>query len=211
MIRRHIEKSTWSNSLSFSLLISNLKSHQSFQTLFNTVAWTLKPKAGMTSFSYVKVESKFLADRIWSISSDWVSLIKIENSSKDIALSVTVNRKTGSKEVANLLHKCGHGISNADICHLNKSWANKVIISTNQILPSTLSIGKSIHVAIDNSDGKQQTITETKTTHYTNGVAFQLHTSNFTELVSTQKIEKTECGVFLKDREREREVTVILR
>ena len=98
---------------------------------------------------------------------------------------MTVNRITGSKEVANLLHKCGHGISYADIRHLNKSWANEVTINTNQILPSTLSIGKSIHVAIDNSDGKQQTITGSKTTHYTNGVAFQLHTSNPTEKVST--------------------------
>ena len=106
----------------------------------------------MTGFGYVKVESKFLADRIWSISSDWESLIKKENSPKAIALSMTVNRITGSKEVANLLHKCGHGISYADIRHLNKSWANKVTINTNQILPSTLSIGKSIHAAIDNSN-----------------------------------------------------------
>ena len=77
MIRRHIEKSTGREPLSFSELISNLKSHQPLQTLSNTIAWTLKPKAGMTSFGYVKVESKFLADRIWSISSDWESLIII--------------------------------------------------------------------------------------------------------------------------------------
>ena len=108
----------------------------------------------MTSFSYVKVESKFLADRIWSISSDWVSLIKIENSSKDIALNVNVNRKTGSKEVANLLHKYEHVISYAGISYLNKSWANVVTINTNQIPSSDLSIGKSIHVASDHSHGK---------------------------------------------------------
>ena len=91
---------------------------------------------------------------------------------------MTVNRITGSKEVANLLHKCGHGISYSDIRHLNKRWANEVTINTNQILTSTLSIGKSIHVTTDNSDGKQQTMTGSKTTHYTNDVAFQLHTSN---------------------------------
>ena len=71
--------------------------------------------------SFVKVESKFLADIMWSISSDWGSLIEKENSPKTIALSMTVNRITGSKEVANLLHKCGHGISYADSRHLNKS------------------------------------------------------------------------------------------
>ena len=109
---------------------------------------------------------------------------------------MTVNGITGSKVVANLLHKCGHKIFYADICHLNKSWANEVTTNTNQIFPSAFFSGNSIHVAIDNSDGKQQTITGSKTTHYTNGVAFQLHTSNPTEILSTQNIEKTECGVF---------------
>ena len=66
---------------------------------------------------------------------------------------MTVKRITGSKEVANLLHKCGHAISYADIRHLNKRWANEVTTNTNQILPSNFSSGKSIHVAIDKSDG----------------------------------------------------------
>ena len=63
-------------SLSFSKLINNLKSHQLLQPLFATIAWSLKPKAVTTSFGYVEVESEFLADRIWPISSDWESLIK---------------------------------------------------------------------------------------------------------------------------------------
>ena len=100
MIRRHIEKSTGRRPLSFSKLINNLKSNQLLQPLLNTIAWTLKPKAGMTSFGYVNDETKFLADRIWSISSDRESLIKKENSLKAIAPSMTVNRITGSKEVA---------------------------------------------------------------------------------------------------------------
>ena len=101
MIKRHIETSTGREPMSFSELIKNLKRHQSLQPLLNKIAWTLKPKAGMTSFGYVKVESKFLADRIWSISSNWESLIKKESSPKAIALSMTVNKITGSKEVAN--------------------------------------------------------------------------------------------------------------
>ena len=88
--------------------------------------------------------------------------------------------------IINLLH----------ICHLNKSCANDVTIYVNQILPSTLSFGKSINVAINNSDGKQQTMTGIKTTYYTNGVAFQLHSTNPTVTISTQNIAKTECGVF---------------
>ena len=56
MIRRHIEKSTVREPLLFSELISNLKSHQPLQPLFNTLAWTVKPKAEMTSFGYVKLK-----------------------------------------------------------------------------------------------------------------------------------------------------------
>ena len=59
MIRRYIKKSTGIiEPKSFSESISNLKTHQPLQPFFNTIAWTLKVKAGM-SFSYVKVESKF--------------------------------------------------------------------------------------------------------------------------------------------------------
>ena len=112
-----------------------------------------------------------------------------------------MNIITGSKESANLLHKCGHGISYADIRHLNKTWANEVTRNTNQNLQSTLSSGTSAHFIIDNFDGQQQTINGNETIHNTNGVAFQLHTSNSTEIISTQNIEKTKCGVFLKDPE----------
>ena len=71
MTRCHIEKSTGREPLSLSEFINNLKSHQPLlPSLFNTIVWILKPKAGMTSLGYVKVESKFLGDRIWSISSE---------------------------------------------------------------------------------------------------------------------------------------------
>ena len=36
--------------------------------------------------------------------------------------------------MTNLLHKCRYGY--ADILHLGMNWASKVIINTNQVLPS---------------------------------------------------------------------------
>ena len=103
MIRHHIEKSTERKSLSFSELIINLRSPQALQPLFSTIAWTLKHKAGITSIGYVKVESKFLADRMWPINSDWELLIKKENFPKAIALSMTVNRTTGLQRGVKLI------------------------------------------------------------------------------------------------------------
>lgn len=114
----------------------------------------MKLKVGTTSFGYINVESKFLTDRIWSIYTDWKSLIRNEKSSKAIALSMTINRTTGGKGMANLLHKRGHEISHTEICHLNKSWANKVAINTNRVLSASLSTARPTHVFIDNSDRK---------------------------------------------------------
>ena len=79
------------------------------------IARALKPKVGMTSFAYVKAKSKFSAAKIWSVNSDWESLIKKENFPKAIALSMTANRITGRKEVAKLLHKYGRGFCYVDI------------------------------------------------------------------------------------------------
>ena len=35
--------------------------------------------------------------------------------------------------------------------------------------------GKTVHIPIDNSDGRQQTLIVTHTTHYANGTVFQLN------------------------------------
>ena len=104
-------------------------------------------------------------------------------------------RKTGCKEVPNILLKCGYGISNAEIRLLNCS-ANKVLITTNRILQSTLSTNKSLHVSINNSDGKQQQITGSKTTRYTNGVALHLQAISSPKTMSSQNNEKTEGEPF---------------
>ena len=63
-------------------------------------------------------------------------------------------------------------------------------------------VGKFIHIGINNSNGKQQTITENKTTLCKNGVAFQLQTINSSEMMSSQYEEKTELKMkfFLIDR-----------
>lgn len=99
---------------------------------------------------------------------------------------MTINRTTGGKGMANLLHKRGHEISHTEICHLNKSWANKVAINTNRVLPASLSTARPTHVFIDNSDRKQQTITGSKTTCYTNCMVFLLQNIKSPDKISPQ-------------------------
>ena len=40
-------------------------------------------------------------------------------------------------------------------------------------MPQSIEKKKAVHISIDNSDGKQQTLTGANTTHYTNGIIFQ--------------------------------------
>ena len=81
---------------------------------------------------------------------------------------------TGSKETANYLHQCGHGILYADIQLLNTDWVNRVTRNSSHKLPSEFQKGKAVHISIDNSDGRQETLTEAHTTHYTNGTVFKV-------------------------------------
>ena len=121
------------------------------------------------------------------------SLIRKEKSPKTIVLSMTVNRLTGSKEIANLLHKCGHGISYTDVRHLNKNWAKEVTINNNHVLPSTLATDKYIRVAIHNSDKKQQTITGSKTAQI-------VYNFRYKSLILQKKLQLKQNKERLKDK-----------
>ena len=55
------------------------------------------------------------------------------------------------------------------------------------MLPPGFINGKTIHVTFDNSDGKQQTLTGTDTTHHTTGTVFQISIS----LEKTETEEET--------------------
>ena len=53
-----------------------------------------------------------------------------------------------------------------------KEWAQ--INKKNRLnIPSRLHAGIQTHISIDNSDGLERTVSETGTTHYTNGVIIQ--------------------------------------
>lgn len=46
-------------------------------------------------------------------------------SAKAVTIRLTVHRLTGSKEAANYLHQCGHGILYAYSLLLNTDWENR--------------------------------------------------------------------------------------
>ena len=83
-----------------------------------------------------------------------------------------------SKENANYLHHCGHGISYVDIQLLNTDFAKGVTGNFSHNLPAKFQKGIAVHISIDNSGETQQTLTGAHTTQYTNGTIFQVDVGN---------------------------------
>ena len=165
-------------------LIESLESNGPFKELFNVIAWSLHPERTLNKYGFVTTPSKTEANKLWALSSDWEALLTRERSAKAAALSLTIHRLTGSKETVRYLHNCGHGISYNDIQLLSSDWAKKESKSAKHGVPKSIQKQKAVHISIDNSDGRQQTLTGANTTHYTNGIIFQVdHSEEVTEEV----------------------------
>ena len=66
--------------------------------------------------------------------------------------------------------------SYTDIRLVNNAWAHHVTCSSKHKLPKGLQRVIPLHISLDNSDGKQQTLTGAHTTHH--GTVFQIQTDN---------------------------------
>ncbi len=141
--------------------------------IFNAVAWSINPNKGKDNHGLVKVGKRHV-EKITALSQSWEAMVTGERAPLNIALGLTVHRLTGSKETSKLLHHAGIGISYSDVRMLNNLWAKSVTMDHKHMLPPGFINGKTIHVTFDNSDGKQQTLTGTDTTHHTTGTVFQI-------------------------------------
>lgn len=86
----------------------------------------MNPQSPKSDKGYVLTTSTSLAQKIWSVASNWESLLTHHRSVKSTALILPEHRLTGSKEVTKLLNKCGHGGSCSDVRLLNNTWAKQV-------------------------------------------------------------------------------------
>ena len=109
MIRRKLKKESreeWP--ITVEELISRIDTSRPMTCLYNAIAWTVNPQSAKNEKGYVLTSSTSSAQKIWSVASDWESLVTHKRSVKSTALSLTIHRMTGSKEVSKLLNKCGH-------------------------------------------------------------------------------------------------------
>ena len=70
-----------------------------------------------------------------------------------------------------LLHRRGVGISYTDVLKQIKRFCFDTQNSCN-LVPKNISKGQPTHVTIDNSDGRQQTLTGLATTHHSNATIY---------------------------------------
>ena len=141
------------------------------QYLYNTIYLTLYPNCKYNSKGYAETESKNIANKIWSIASDWTALITGKKSSKQVMLGLTVHRLSASKEISNILNKYGHAISYNDIRLQNEHWARTSFTSNN--IYNDLEKNTSTHSSLDNNDFRTETHTGHGTAHHTNQLLFQ--------------------------------------
>ena len=139
--------------------------------LYNVIYFSTHEYGKLNSSGYA-ITSAIQATKIWSIASDWETLVTKKRSPKQIVLGLVLHRTTGNKEAVTALHKCNHVISYNDIRLQNNAWAH-MVSSRKDCYPS-LRKGVVTHSTLDNNDGRQETWTGTGTTHDTNKTLFQL-------------------------------------
>ena len=151
------------------------------QCLYNAIYYTMHDHAKLNEYGYAETPTHLKAIKIWSLASDWESLIAAQPTPKQAVMGLVIHRMTGSKEVANMLHKCNHVISYQDIRVQNLAWSR--MVSSRQSQLSNLRKGVCTHSTLDNNDGKQETLTGKGTTHDTNKTLFQLPTAEEKEAI----------------------------
>lgn len=116
---------------------------------------------------YAITNSENISTKIWSIASDWQTMITRKETPKHAMLGLTIHRLTGSKEVVMNLNKFGHSISYNKVREYNDKWSKVHSLAHERFKGFAY-----IHSSIDNNDGKQETLTGSGTTHDTNMTLF---------------------------------------
>eukprot|EP00794_Sanderia_malayensis_P016277 gene16277-17916_t len=122
--------------------------------LYNAIFYSMHDSATINEYGYA-VTSRVKATKIWSLASDWESLLTKVPSPKQAIMGLVLHRLTGNKEVINTLHKCNHVMSYNNIRMQNQAWSRMVFPQKSSI-PS-FRRGVVTHSTIDNNDGRQDT------------------------------------------------------
>lgn len=93
---------------------------------------------------------------------------------KSLALGLALRHMTGSKKVTNLVSGLGHSPSYDSILRLETALATKHLEEHNNDIPSNFEKRNATTLVYDNIDFAEETLSGAGTTHFTNGIMFQL-------------------------------------
>ena len=136
--------------------VEDMMNEGCFPELYNTIYYRLYDhNASKKYFGFAETTAHIKAIKIWSLDSDWESLITGQASPKQAVLGLILHHMTGSKDMINMLHKCNHTIFYHEIREQNMAWAN--MVSTRHSLLSNMRKGAVTHSTMDNNDRRQYT------------------------------------------------------
>ena len=91
--------------------------------LFNAIYYTMHDSGKVNEFGYAETQSHNAATKIWSLASDWTSLVTRRPNPKTTTMGLLIHRLTRSKEVIDILHKSNHTSLYQDIRLKNYAWS----------------------------------------------------------------------------------------
>ena len=94
--------------------------------LCNAIYATLHPTININNAGYAEIKSGKLATMIWSMASDWESLITKEKFVKQLVTGSVIHRLTGRKDVVTILNKFNNSVSYDAVLKQNEAWSQMV-------------------------------------------------------------------------------------
>ena len=165
-------------------------------SLFNFLVWVLL--GDVTECTPVSLERIPLAshsDRrlVYSLAQDLIHCTTggRKKTPKHVALPLAVKHMTGSTKLVTLLNRLGHGLSATQVREIETGMSEGILLqqrdSTRVFVPSNIMSSSFVHLAWDNNDLIEETLTGLGTTHCTNGIAIQrqVHIAQSKELPGT--------------------------
>ena len=144
--------------------------------MYNAIIYSLyEGHPSKNSNGYASAPSNSKSIKVWSLASDWETLLTGKPSTEQFVLGLVAHRMGGNKQLITIMNKLNHSISYPTVQKQNKVWSKKA--TTKYSMFSSMRKGIVTHSTMDNNDGMQESVTGAGTTHDTNQTLFQLPTT----------------------------------
>ena len=165
-------------------------------SLFNVLVWVLLgdvTECTPVSLEWIPLASHSDRRLVYSLAHDLIHCTTggRKKTPKHVALPLAVKHMTGSTKLVTFLNRLGYGLSATQVREIETGMSEDILLqqrdSTRVFVPSNITSSSFVHLAWDNNDLIEETLTGLDTTHCTNGIAIQrqVHIAQSKELPGT--------------------------